>query len=162
MFLISSYSCLCHNRQCSNYMISNLLPKMWLILDVYRYTFSPLLMYGRYQSFAMNHWYIHFQIFFDIDADLARDLVHSFQRLLRSLGTRVMPYDIIELVAGLAPCRYLNQYWLIVSWTRRKSFNAILIEIQTFTLINCRWKCCPKNAVHFVQASYRWVNVKKM
>ena len=162
MFLISSYSCLCHNRQCSNYMISNLLPKMWLILDVYRYMFSPLLMYGRYGrvlQWAIDIFISRFpliltQIWQEIQSIAFKDCLDHW--------VLVMPYDIIELVAGLAPCRYLNQYWLIVSWTRRKSFNAILIEIQTFTLINCRWKCCPENAVHFVQASYRWVNVKKM
>ena len=57
----------------------------------------------------------------------------------------------IMAVAYSAPSHYLNQSWVIVSWTLGTNFNEILIKIQNFSFTKMhlkissakRWPLCP-------------------
>ena len=58
---------------------------------------------------------------------------------------------------GLSPVQYQAVIWANAGISLIRplgtNFNEILIEIHTFPLKKCIWKCHPENGGHFVSAS---------
>ena len=77
------------------------------------------------------------------------NLIIKFHETFGDLMTNI---GAIEwLIACSTPSHYLNQWWIIASWTLRLKFNKIWITIRKFLLRKYEWRCSLQNGNHFIR-----------